>query len=84
MGMAGAELLVGWAAIAKYIGVCERSLRARKQMLADAEVIFYRRGRFGKRVICAWSDDLRGWAKKHLEMPVGTYQSKGRPVSLRE
>ena len=28
-----------------------------------AQSFFYRRRRLGKRIVCAWSDDLRQWSK---------------------
>ncbi len=58
------DLLVGWKQIAEFLGVSERSIRGYRDRLLDGNQVFYRRRRLGKRVVCAWADDLRQWAKK--------------------
>ena len=62
--MAGNDLLEGWKKIADFLGVSERSIRGYKSQLIEGGRIFYRRKRFGKKVVCAWADDLRQWAKQ--------------------
>ncbi len=57
------ELLVGWKQIAHFLGVSERSIRGYRGLLLQANRIFYRRRRLGKRIVCAWSEDLRQWSK---------------------
>ncbi len=57
------NLLVGWKAIAQFLGVSERSIRGDRSRLLVSGRIFYRRQRLGKRIVCAWADDLRQWAK---------------------
>ena len=62
--MEGNDLLVGWKQIADFLGVSERSIRGHRGQLLEASRIFYRRRRMGKRIVCAWADDLRQWAKQ--------------------
>ncbi len=62
--MTGNDLLVGWKQIADFLNVSERSIRGYRSQLLEGCRIFYRRRRMGKRVVCAWADDLREWAKK--------------------
>ncbi len=57
------DLLVGWKQIAQFLGVSERSIRGYRGLLLEGNRIFYRRRRLGKRIVCAWSDDLRQWSK---------------------
>jgi hypothetical protein len=57
------NLLTGWEAIAKYVERSSRGLRNRRAELLAQRVVFYRRNRNGKRIVCAWSQDLRQWAK---------------------
>ena len=61
--MVGNDLLVGWKQIAEFLGVSERSIRGYRGLLLEGGRIFYRRRRLGKRIVCAWSDDLRQWSK---------------------
>jgi hypothetical protein len=61
--MEGNGLLVGWKQIALFLGVSERSIRGYRGPLLEGGRIFYRRLRLGKRIVCAWSDDLRQWSK---------------------
>jgi hypothetical protein len=63
--MAGNDLLVGWKQIADFLSVSERSIRGCRDQLLEGGRIFYRRRRMGKRIVCAWPDDLREWAKKN-------------------
>ena len=58
------ELLVGWKQIAGFLGVSERSIRGFRAQLLEDNHVFYRRRKLGKRIVCAWADDLRRWAKK--------------------
>ncbi len=62
--MNGSDLIVGWKQIAQYLGVSERSIRSYRGPLLNGGHIFYRRKRFGKRCVCAWSGDLREWSKR--------------------
>jgi hypothetical protein len=62
--MAGNDLLVGWKQIAVFLSVSERSIRGYRNQLLEGGQIFYRRRRMGKRIVCAWADDLRQWAKQ--------------------
>jgi hypothetical protein len=62
--MAENNLLVGWKQIARFLSVSERSIRGRKKDLLQQGNIFYRRGRLGKKNVCAWQEDIRQWAKK--------------------
>ena len=57
------DLLVGWKQIAQFLDLSERSIRSQRSRLLVSGRIFYRRQRLGKRVVCAWADDLRQWAK---------------------
>ncbi len=57
------DLLVGWKQIAQFLGLSERSIRGYRGPLLEGGRIFYRRRRLGKRIVCAWSDDLRQWSK---------------------
>jgi len=57
------DLLVGWKQIAQFLGVSERSIRGYRGSLLEGGRIFYRRQRLGKRIVCAWSEDLRQWSK---------------------
>jgi len=57
------NLLVGWKQIARFLGVSERSIRGRRKDLLRQGGIFYRRGRLGKRNVCAWQEDIRQWSK---------------------
>jgi hypothetical protein len=61
--MGANDLLVGWKQIAQFLGVSERSIRGYRGLLLEEGRIFYRRRRLGKRIVCAWSDDLRQWSK---------------------
>jgi hypothetical protein len=61
--MVGNDLLVGWKQIAQFLAVSERSIRGYRGQLLEGGRIFYRRRRLGKRIVCAWSDDLRQWSK---------------------
>ena len=63
--MTETPLLMGWRAIADYVGYSDRGLRNHRGMLLDRGVIFYRRMRLGKRMVCAWPADLREWSKSH-------------------
>lgn len=71
MTTAGAPegVLVGWQAIAEFVGVSDRTMRSRKPFLLRDEVIFYRRQRLGKRVVCAFVSDLKVWWKKQCRPP---------------
>jgi hypothetical protein len=62
--MEGNGLLIGWRQIANFLGVSERSIRGYRTQLLEGGRIFYRRRRMGKRIVCAWSDDLRQWTKQ--------------------
>ena len=53
--MADNDLLVGWKAIAAFLGCSERSIRGYRGPLSEGGRIFYRRRRLGKRTVCAWS-----------------------------
>ncbi len=62
--MAGNDLLVGWKQIADFLSLSERSIRGYRNQLLVGGRIFYRRRRMGKKIVCAWADDLRQWAKQ--------------------
>ena len=47
--MAGNDLLVGWKAIAAFLGCSERSIRGYRGPLLEGGRIFYRRRRRGKK-----------------------------------
>ncbi|MGC8495077.1 MAG: hypothetical protein ACP5SH_25445 [Syntrophobacteraceae bacterium] len=57
-------ILMGWKAIAAYLQLSERTMRNRKYELLQGDFIFIRRTAKGKRIICAWPEDLRRWSKK--------------------
>jgi len=57
------DLLVGWKEIARFLEVSERTIRGHRSRLLVSGRIFYRRRKLGKRMVCAWADDLRQWAK---------------------
>ena len=63
--MTESPLLMGWKAISGYVGYSDRGLRNHRGALLDGGVVFYRRMRLGKRMVCAWPADLREWAKSH-------------------
>ncbi|HYA41890.1 MAG TPA: hypothetical protein VEF34_11335 [Syntrophobacteraceae bacterium] len=58
------NLLVGWKQIARFLAVSERAVRGRRKDLLARGGIFYRRGRLGKRIVCAWQEDIRRWARE--------------------
>ena len=62
--MGANDLLVGWKQIARFLGVSERSIRGYRSQLLVGGRIFYRRHQKGKRMVCAWADDLRQWSKQ--------------------
>ena len=57
------DLLVGWKEIAQFLEVSERTIRGQRSRLLVSGRIFYRRRKLGKRMVCAWADDLRQWTK---------------------
>ena len=57
------DLLVGWKEIARFLEVSERTIRGHRSRLLVSGRIFYRRRKLGKRMVYAWADDLRQWAK---------------------
>jgi hypothetical protein len=57
------DLLVGWKQIAQFLELSERSIRSQRSRLLVGGSIFYRRQRLGKKVVCAWAEDLRRWSK---------------------
>ena len=59
------DLLMGWKAISDYVGYSDRGLRNYRGMLLNTGVVFYRRMRLGKKMVCAWPADLRAWSKVH-------------------
>ena len=61
--MSANDLLVGWKQIARFLGVSERAIRGHRSGLLQTGSIFYRKGRLGKKNVCAWQDDLRQWTK---------------------
>lgn len=73
--MAERGLLMGWKAISDYVGYSDRGLRNYRSILLSRGVVFYRRMRLGKRMVCAWPSDLRAWTKAH---PVESSGWQGR------
>ncbi|MGO9533899.1 MAG: hypothetical protein ACLP3B_22335 [Syntrophobacteraceae bacterium] len=55
--------LRGWREIAFFLNMPVSTLQHARQELIEKRVIFYRRGRSHKLMVCAWPNDLREWEK---------------------
>ena len=54
--------LIGWKPIAQMFGVTERTMKARREELFEAGVIFYmNHGRPPRRRVCAFPSVLKMW-----------------------
>jgi hypothetical protein len=58
------RLLVTWRDIAGYCGIGVSTARKLKGRLIEDNVIFWRSRRGGKRVVCAYTEDLKKFQKK--------------------
>ena len=58
------KLLVTWGEIAEYCGVSAKTLQRMKSQLIAEGIVFRRRQRLGKRIYCAWPDDIKKFLKK--------------------
>lgn len=59
------NLLIGWKAIADYLGCCERTAKAKRDELSASGVIFYQRlGRPPQKRVCAWPGKIRAWTAR--------------------
>ena len=60
--------LMGWKAIARFLGVSECKAKSWRSELASLDIIFQlREGNPSRRYVCAWPRILRRWAEKKIE-----------------